>query len=149
MSSIDKVRVNNVDYDIGNTPVDTYSTSTDDSYSCNYINGLNEYSTTEQRIGTWIDGKPLYRKMYNLGTLPNKATKTVALNISNLEYVVYVSGTMYSSEVAAQLPYASNVNDGVNFFINGTNLVVQTLSDRRSLYGVAELRYTKTTDTVS
>lgn len=25
---------------------------------------LDVYSTTEQRVGTWIDGKPLYRKVY-------------------------------------------------------------------------------------
>ena len=25
---------------------------------------LEEYSTTEARIGTWIDGKPIYRKCF-------------------------------------------------------------------------------------
>lgn len=44
--------------------VDGYSTSTTDSYSCNYVNGTNTYSTNEIRIGTWIDGKPIYRKVY-------------------------------------------------------------------------------------
>lgn len=38
-----------------------YSTSTGLGYSANYVNNLHTYSTTEQRIGTWIDGKPLYR----------------------------------------------------------------------------------------
>lgn len=37
------------------------STSQTDTYSCNYINKLNEYSDTEQVIGKYIDGKPLYR----------------------------------------------------------------------------------------
>ena len=87
--------------------------------------------------------------MYDIGNLPNTTTKNVALNITDLEYVVYVSGTMYASGAAAQLPYASSANDGVNLYIDGTNLKVQTLSDRRTLYGVAEIRYTKTTDTVS
>ena len=44
--------------------VDGYSTSTTDSYSCNYVNNINTYSTNEIRIGTWIDGKPIYRKVY-------------------------------------------------------------------------------------
>lgn len=44
--------------------VDGYSTSTTDSYSCNYVNNINTYSTDEIRIGTWIDEKPLYRKVY-------------------------------------------------------------------------------------
>ena len=40
-----------------------YSTSNTETYSCNQINKMNSYSTTEQVIGTWIDGKPLYRKV--------------------------------------------------------------------------------------
>ena len=41
----------------------TYSTSQTDTYSCDYINKLNTYSTTEQKVGTWIDGKSIYRKV--------------------------------------------------------------------------------------
>lgn len=37
--------------------------STTDTYSCDYINKLNTYSTTEQKVGTWIDDKPIYRKV--------------------------------------------------------------------------------------
>lgn len=44
--------------------VNGHSDSTTNSYSCNYVNKLNTYSTTEHRIGTWINGKPLYRKTY-------------------------------------------------------------------------------------
>lgn len=29
----------------------------------NDVNKMNEYSTEEQRVGTWIDGKPIYRKV--------------------------------------------------------------------------------------
>lgn len=48
--------------------VNEYSTSTTDGYSANYVNNIIEdvkenYSTNETRIGTWIDGKPLYRKV--------------------------------------------------------------------------------------
>lgn len=35
----------------------SYNTSTTEPYSCNYINNLNTYSTTEHRIGTWINRK--------------------------------------------------------------------------------------------
>lgn len=37
--------------------VNQYSTSQNDAYSCDYVNNLNTYSTTEKRIGTWIDRK--------------------------------------------------------------------------------------------
>ena len=44
--------------------VNGYSTSSRDSYSCNYVNNINTYSNDEIRIGTWIDGKPIYRKVF-------------------------------------------------------------------------------------
>ena len=33
-----------------------------DTYSCNYVNNLNTYSTTETKIGKWMN-KDLYRKV--------------------------------------------------------------------------------------
>lgn len=48
---------------------DAYSTSATYTYSCNYVNGLETYSTDETRIGTWVDNKPIYRKVLT-GTLP-------------------------------------------------------------------------------
>ena len=65
MPNIDKIRVDNVDYDIN----------------------MDIYTTTETRIGTWIDGKPLYRKTINFGNLPNNDTKYVAHNVSNISKV--------------------------------------------------------------
>lgn len=37
--------------------VNQYSTSQTNTYSADYVNNLNTYSTTEKRIGTWIDRK--------------------------------------------------------------------------------------------
>ncbi len=53
------------------------------------------YSTTEKRIGTWIDGKPLYRKVFII----NKAdTSNSNINIthaiSNLDLFVKVYGSL-------------------------------------------------------
>ena len=48
-----------------NKILDTYSTSQTDTYSCNFTNSFNAYSETEKRTGTWTDGKPMYRKVYN------------------------------------------------------------------------------------
>ena len=51
-----------------------------------------KYSTTEQVIGTWIDGKPIYRKVINFGSLPNAESKSVAHNIANIDFIVNVWG---------------------------------------------------------
>lgn len=49
--------------------VNVKNNSTTDAYSCDYINKLHNYSTTEQVVGTWIDGKPIYRKVYTTYTI--------------------------------------------------------------------------------
>ena len=54
-----------------------FSSSNKDTYSCDYINKLNTYSTEEQVIGKWIDGKPLYRKVYTLYNVSEGSTTDV------------------------------------------------------------------------
>lgn len=56
------------------------------------------YTTDEQVIGTWVDGKPLYRKtVIKSGTISQR--ETVSLGIANVENIFLVSD-------------ASNVNNG-------------------------------------
>lgn len=51
---------------------------------------LNEvtYSSKEQKIGTWINGKPLYRKVLTYSTKITSGTTQIAHGISNLDTVV-------------------------------------------------------------
>ena len=41
------------------------------------------YSLEEQVVGTWIDGRPLYEKTMNLGSIEIVSNKTINLEISN------------------------------------------------------------------
>ena len=54
-----KLVIENPQPDWAGLPIsNTYNTNVDNTYSCNYINTkANTYSTTETRIGTWIDRK--------------------------------------------------------------------------------------------
>lgn len=67
--------------------VNTFSTATYNGYSCNYVNYLHTYRTEETRVGTWIDGKPIYRKVL---TVKNTSGSNVSIahNISNLKTVI-------------------------------------------------------------
>lgn len=62
------------------------------------------YSTEEQRIGTWIDGKPLYRKVYKFDIVTSTTRQTIVFdenfgvdkrvknidgNVSNTDYIGY------------------------------------------------------------
>ena len=66
------------------------------SYSCNYVNNANTYSTSEVKTDmTWIDGKPIYRKVI---TMQNQVAAQVSVGaISNLDSIVSLNGILVSS----------------------------------------------------
>lgn len=106
----------------------------------NVINTLNEersYSTTEHATGKkWIDGKPIYRKTINIGTLPNNTTKSVSLGIV-MASLVSVQGYAHRTldDLIIPIPFVNpsllNQNVAVTFpLVNGvTNIRVLTASD--------------------
>lgn len=49
----------------------------------------NTYSTREKKIGTWINGKPVYRKVIDIDSITlSEGANTIEHGISNLEAVV-------------------------------------------------------------
>ena len=107
----------------------------------------NNYSTTETKIGTWVDGKPLYRKIINFGVCPNNTTKGVDHNISNLKRIIHLSGFGGSNQNkgGVTLPHASA--NPIALYANDTQVVViayQDASGYTQTYIWVE--YTKTTD---
>lgn len=55
---------------------------------------IDSYSTTEQKVGTWIDGKPIYEITYQL-TCPTTSSGEVTQDITNLnlETLTDICGT--------------------------------------------------------
>ena len=106
------------------------------------------YSTTEQAVGTWIDGSPVYEKVVDLGALPNNTTKNVAHGISNLGRVIQAELTADNGSNWVTIPYATtNSTDlryQLGFWITDTNITVKSEWDRSAFSGYAILRYTKT-----
>ena len=104
------------------------------------------YSTDEQVIGTWIDGKTLYEKTVDCGALPNNDSKQVAHGITNIDKIVNFVGIAYamSSGTAVQLAYpSSNSTFAIDMSVNNTNIVFLTFTDRTSFNGYVTIRYTK------
>lgn len=55
---------------------------------------VSQYSTTEQKIGTWIDGKPIYRKCFKkTGNVAN-----IQSGISNLDDVINLTVMVKGSD---------------------------------------------------
>ena len=59
------------------------------------------YSTAEQRIGTWIDGKPIYRKTILQNTF-TAGESEINHNISDVERIVNISGIAYRTDGSAE-----------------------------------------------
>ena len=106
------------------------------------------YSTTEQVIGKWIDGKPLYRKVVNFGSLPNAAYKMVEHGISNIDNVTRLEGVASDGVVYFPMPYLPPSNNiyAVSVYISEGIINVETGMDRTSYTAKIIIEYTKTTD---
>ena len=109
-----------------------------------YVDNSNSYSTQEVKTGgTWIDGKPIYRKVVDIGTLPDTTSKNVQHNIQNLDSVVNL-----------KLIANDNVNNIVcNFggkelavYIDAANVFIVSGNNFTGYSGYAIIEYTKTTD---
>lgn len=108
----------------------------------------NIYSTTEIIVGKWIDDEPIYRKVINVGSLPNTMTKTMAHNISNLRHFTNISGLAIRSSDNDTLPipyvtFNANNSGGITIYADDTNVVIRTTTDRSSYDGYVILEYIK------
>lgn len=137
MPNIDKVRVNNVDYDIGGS------------------GGTDNYSTTEQVIGTWIDGKPLYRRVFTYqGAIGNSNVEIGT--IASVDKIVDIGGSAgWSSGAGVQSLSSNAVNSssleviGLNYSFQTSKLYIGSNTSWSNAKIIAIVKYTKTTDTAN
>lgn len=115
------------------------------------------YSTEETKIGTWVDGKPIYRKVitgYKTLTTSTDGTQVInPIDVSslNVDSVVNLSGTMTSSVgLSMVMPVfrPGSSYGALLFFEKSSNTV--NISNFCSNFGnrdvVIIFEYTKTTD---
>lgn len=114
----------------------------------NIILNLN-YSSEESFTGMyWIDGKKIYEKTINIGTLPNKGNsgvKNVAHGISQLDRVIDIRGIAVSDTETILLPHNNPwvLGESVTIRVSGANITVDTNSNKSSYTGYVTLKYTK------
>lgn len=111
------------------------------------------YSTDELLIGTWIDGKPLYQRTYEITTTTTDTRQYLgSIGLTNIK-------NAWINESASFVRYSENTDrgiQGVNTFLStndykncyidsGQSLTLKTGS-AMTLYWTITLRYTKTTD---
>lgn len=116
------------------------------------------YSTDEQVIGTWVDGKPLYQKTLVINSL-SSGDNDINHNISNLGEVVNAFGTVTRviSELDGKARHiipstggATNINRAFDIQNIYRDTVLVTIGSGWSSYTFSDaritLQYTKTTD---
>ncbi len=114
-----------------------------------YVKGQNDfYSTQEQVIGTWINGKPLYRKVISTGALPNNSSKGIQHNISNIGIVKEVSGYVTDGSAFRFInsPSANSSIGPIEGFADTTYIYLRDSANLSTFSGYAIIEYTKTTD---
>lgn len=127
------------------------------------LNNETTYSTTETRIGTWVDGKPLYRKVISKvfdntigpSTMPGIAYEQIDHGISNIRTCVKCTGVLVNTNGSTYtLPvmgYDPNINrpqfTSIHIF-NSTTIGLRICNDTWSTNNTFyfECLYTKTTD---
>lgn len=115
----------------------------------------NTYSTTETRIGTWIDGKPIYRKVYTINLSASDRSTTITIPnsiISNVKEIIAINGMVKGTYGFFPIYYANpngSVTDGIGIYYGlsvGLRINMGAISlDSNSNVRVT-IEYNKTTD---
>lgn len=122
-----------------------------------------DYSTEEQIVGTWIDGKPLYQKTIVTTLISSNTGNYVTFNhgISNIDAITDADGFLANPNTGAlykRLSFSNIASE--NSAMNGQYSTMLIIADRTTfvyligaaLYAsgytkaVTTIRYTKTTD---
>lgn len=101
---------------------------------------LNQEVDTGQ---TWIDGRPIYRYVRDIGSLPNAGTKTLELGFSYRE-IVEMRGVIRNGLETRALPYNDITStQDIEFRASNTDFAIQTAINYGSWQGYAIFEYTK------
>ena len=131
MPNIDKIRIDNVDYDI--TSKNIYNIS------------------DEHIIGIWIDNRPIYRKMFTVQDF-STGEHTISHNIANLDFAIGKGGFGIRNDGKNQvIPNSFNANFDFDIFdISSTTLsykIGSLFTNSMSFSSITLwIEYTKTTD---
>lgn len=111
----------------------------------------NIYSTEETVVGTWIDGKPLYRKIIIIDSVGNNINTEVPYYIENVDLIWIDEGTSYvtkPSHETLSINWFYGTNDFMRTWVNKNLGVIRykVQANLTEYTGYITLKYTKTTD---
>lgn len=111
---------------------------------------LHVYSTSEKRVGTWTNGKPIYEITLYYNVTGNTSTDIASLNA---EEIIDYNSMCYrygNSSGDWEKPYYISSSDYFRSFVRTSTKKIETRITISSLFATYQirttLRYTKTTD---
>ena len=112
------------------------------------INDAEVYSTNEIKTNKiWIDGKPIYRKVFDLGIIPSDGAMTYSTNLNNVS-IKKIDGYVYDSSdtVVQPINYISQSSTSIIETItinNGSQIRLRTKGPFTNIKAYVVLEYTK------
>lgn len=137
-----------------NTTVDLNAMSTQVSTNTTDISNLQTYSSLETSTGQkWTDGKPIYRKVIYVPSLPNATSTDYQHNISNVSKIWCDMGNSYivwSNGDSSPFNYIGGTSFNAMIEIRAFSTTKFTIdahsTNRSALSAYVTINYTKTTD---
>jgi hypothetical protein len=124
------------------------------AYKDIYSNPMNDYSTDEKVVGTWINGEPLYQKTLQI-TMPSANESSISTGVENGNHARIVDGFIeQTGSSGGNYSFPAMFDSGsplttkvlIQVTVNGSNLYVYSNFDKtdgKTAY--ITIQYTKTT----
>lgn len=120
------------------------------------LNGKLERKVDNQTLGVgkeiftgqYLQNKPIYEKMIECGSLPNKTTKTVSTGLSGLDYfwINPANSMAFNGGATYPVPFSDNSNYNaisVRLTGHGSTITIVTANDWSGYAGIISVKYTK------
>lgn len=104
------------------------------------------YSTTEKIVGTWIDGKPIYRIVFSVNSIGSGETATIG-TINNLDTPLIIKGvSFYNIWTPIPRTHTSNMIYQNQIYIENNTVKIGCGAGSAISKGFVIVEYTKTPD---
>lgn len=118
------------------------------------IGEASNYSTSEKKVGKWIDGKTIYQRTFNIAN-PSNVTGYLDTSSANIESVITIFGMMKRNQVQwiiiggrTEAPTSNNYGVVINYNSEngkiGYTVYGYAISEINNIY--VTIQYTKVTD---
>lgn len=103
------------------------------------------YDTSEKVIGTWVTGKPLYQKTFNISSSIPQNTTYVVGDITNFDLVEVHGIALLGTGAGFNMPYYNSANEQCQIWWSSNELKIYQ-KGYTVTGAVVTIRYTKITD---